>query len=151
MQIYLGGDHGGYELKEQFKLYLADKHSELQVTDCGAYEHNSTDDYPPIALDVARKVAGEQNSLGILLCRSGSGVVIAANKVKGIRAVELYDVKIAAHAKSHNHANVIAFSGDNLSLAEMIELFEIFMVTKQDQHERHIRRLQQISTYENNN
>jgi ribose 5-phosphate isomerase B len=151
MQIYLGADHGGFQLKEEFKRYLVDKYPEIQAEDCGAHEFDAGDDYPLFALEVAKKVASDEQSLGVLLCRSGSGVVIAANKVKGVRAVELYDAKITKQAKSHNHANVIAFGGDYLSLAEMTKLFEIFLETEQDPDERHKRRLQQINNYENNN
>lgn len=151
MKIYLGSDHGGFELKEQFKAYLSRNYQNLEIEDCGAFINDSTDDYPPIAFNVANKVTAEteNESLGVLLCRSGSGVVIAANKVKGIRAVELYNEKIAVHAKSHNRANVIAFSGDYLSLLEMITLFEIFIKTPQDSSERHDRRINQITNYEN--
>lgn len=151
MKIYLGGDHGGFELKEQFKAYLGRNYQNLEIEDCGAFINDPTDDYPPIAFNVSTKVVteAEGESLGILLCRSGSGVVIAANKVKGIRAVELYNEKIAVHAKSHNRANVIAFSGDYLSLLEMITLFEIFIKTPQNSSERHDRRINQITNYEN--
>lgn len=151
MKIYLGSDHGGFELKEKFKEYINRNYQNFEIEDCGAFVHDPNDDYPPIAFNVAEKVsmASTEDSLGILLCRSGSGVVIAANKVKGIRAVELYDEKIAMHAKSHNRANVIAFSGDYLSLLEMISCFEIFIKTPQDSSERHDRRINQISNYEN--
>lgn len=151
MKIYLGADHGGFELKEKFKEYVSRHYSTLEIEDCGASVYDSQDDYPPIAFCVAEKVSvnSMSDSLGILLCRSGSGVVIAANKVKGIRAVELYNEQIAAHAKSHNHANVIAFSGDYLSFTEMINFFEIFIKTLPDLDERHKRRIQQITNYEN--
>ena len=151
MQIYLGSDHGGFTLKAELQNYLADKHPELEVQDCGVFVLDPSDDYPPIALQVAEKVASAQDGLGILLCRSGSGMVIAANKVKGVRAVELYDARIAKQAKSHNHANVIALGGDYLSLATMIEIIEAFLQTEPDQDVRHRRRLSQISAYENNN
>jgi len=150
MKIYLGSDHGGFKLKEEFKNYLSSEHSELEIEDCGAFTYEAEDDYPKIAFEVAEKTVSNQG-LGILLCRSGSGVVIVANKVKGIRAVELYDDKIATHAKSHNQANVIAFSGDYLSLEKMIELFEIFLETEVDKNERHQRRIAQITNYENMN
>ena len=151
MKIYLGADHGGFELKEQFKAYLDRNYQNLEIEDCGAFVNNPTDDYPLIAFNVSEKVVAdtEGESLGILMCRSGSGMVIAANKIKEIRAVELYNEKIAAHAKSHNHANVIAFSGDQLSLLEVISLFEIFMKTPQDSSDRHRRRINQIINYEN--
>lgn len=151
MKIYLGADHGGFELKEKFKEYIHHNHQILEIEDCGAFISDPQDDYPPVAFCVAEKVSVSpiHDSLGILLCRSGSGVVIAANKVKNIRAVELYNEQIAAHAKSHNHANVIAFSGDYLSFTEMIIFFEIFIKTLPDLDERHKRRIQQITNYEN--
>ncbi len=151
MKIYLGSDHGGFELKEKFKEYIGRNDQTLEIEDCGAFINDPADDYPPIAFRVAEKVVADlaTDSLGVLLCRSGSGVVIAANKVKGVRAVELYNEKIAAHAKSHNHANMIAFSGDQLSLTEMINLFEIFIKTPQDSNDRHERRIRQIINYEN--
>lgn len=151
MKIYLGSDHGGFELKEKFKEYINRNYQNFEIEDCGAFVNDPNDDYPPIAFSVAQKVVAQTGSdnLGILLCRSGSGVVIAANKVKGIRAVELYNEKIAIHAKSHNRANVIAFSGDYLSLLEMISFFEIFIKTPQDSSERHDRRINQIINYEN--
>lgn len=150
MKIYLGSDHGGFKLKEEFRSYLSNEHPEIELEDCGAFTYEAEDDYPEFAFKVAKRTASGQN-LGILLCRSGSGVVIAANKVKGIRAVELYDDRIAAHSKSHNQANVIAFSGDYLSLERMVELFEIFLKTGVDKSERHQRRIAQITNYENTN
>lgn len=152
MQIYIGSDHGGFEHKETLIDYLSTKHPNFILDDCGFFTFDPQDDYPLIALAVAEKVAraAGQPALGIILCRSGSGVVIAANKVKGVRAVEVYDQKIAAHAKSHNQANVITFAGDYLSFAKMTELLEIFLTTMIDEHPRHQRRLDQISNYENN-
>lgn len=148
MKIYLGADHGGFELKEKFKEYLNNT-GVHELEDCGATSFAFNDDYPDFAFVVAERVASNQQSLGVLFCRSGSGMVIAANKVKGIRAVEIYDQQIAAHAKSHNQANVIAFSGDYLSAEQMFALFEIFIKEAIDQDERHQRRLQKINNYEN--
>ncbi len=153
MHIYLGSDHGGFALKESFKAYLVKQHPDYKVEDCGAYLLDPDDDYPEFALQVAHKVVAmseDQDSqvLGIVFCRSGSGVVIAANKVLGVRAVEIYNETIAAHAKSHNKANVIAFSGDYLTEAQMTAYFETFMSTPVDSSERHARRLQQITHYE---
>lgn len=148
MKIYLGADHGGFELKEKFKEYLSNNDN-YELEDCGAASFVADDDYPDFAFVVAEKVASDQQSLGVLFCRSGSGMVIAANKVKEIRAVEIYDQQIAAHAKSHNQANVIAFSGDYLSAEQMFALFEIFIKEAINQDERHQRRLQKINNYEN--
>lgn len=156
MQIYLGADHGGFQLKEEFKNYLSSTHPDFAVEDCGAPVLDLADDYPPIALRVATKVAADGHDgadtevLGVLLCRTGSGMIITANKVKGIRAVELYNENIALKAKSHNHANIIAFSGDYLDLAEMTRLFGTFIQTPIDEDERHNRRIAQITNYEEN-
>lgn len=149
MQIYLGSDHGGFELKEKFKQYLFTQQPSLDVKDCGALLLEPSDDYPPIAWQVAQKVAKQNNNaLGILFCRSGAGMAIVANKVRGIRAVELFDQELAAQAKSHNQANVLTFSGEKLTLMQAVVLFEIFMKTPFDQDERHQRRLEQINNYE---
>ncbi len=151
MKIFIGSDHGGFAFKAELQNYLADRHPEFEVQDCGAFLLDPSDDYPPVALQVAQKVVVSAGSLGILLCRSGSGMVIAANKVKGVRAVELYDIRVAKQAKSHNHANVIALGGDYLTLEKIIEILEVFLQTDLDQDARHKRRLSQISDYENNN
>lgn len=152
MKIFLGSDHGGFDLKIEFSSYLMDNNPEFEIEDLGAFALNEEDDYPLISFQVAEKVSqnSENGSLGILLCRSGSGVVIAANKVKGIRAVELYDEKIAKQAKSHNRANVIAFGADYISLNQLIKLFETFIQSEIDSDTRHQRRIKQISDYENN-
>mgnify|MGYP000848174484 FL=1 len=149
MKIYLGSDHGGFKLKEQFKQYLLAQHADFVTEDCGALVFEPNDDYPPIAWQVAQQVAKQtDNALGVLFCRTGAGMVIVANKVKGIRAVELNDLAIAVQAKSHNHANVIAFGGDNLSFVNLIDLFETFLRTPFDLDPRHQRRLEQINHYE---
>ncbi len=148
MKIYLGADHGGFALKQDFKEYLST--NSLEFVDCGALTYDPNDDYPLFAFQVAQKMLADTNldNLGVLFCRSGSGMVIAANKVPGIRAVEIYDQEIAKHAKSHNHANVIAFSGEQLSINEMQSFFEIFLHTALDESDRHLRRIKQISNYE---
>lgn len=152
MHIYLGADHGGFKLKEELKHHLLMNFQDLEVEDCGAFTYQAEDDYPQFAFDVAQKTVAalgtRQEALGVLLCRSGSGVVIAANKVRGARAVELYHDQVARHAKSHNQANVIAFAGDYLSLSEMTRLLEVFLQADIDDHPRHKRRLQQITSFE---
>lgn len=151
MHIYLGSDHGGFALKEACKALLQTQYPDFVIEDCGAFVLDADDDYPEFAFQVAHKTVAklrETQALGILFCRSGSGMVIAANKVEGTRAVELYDETIAVHAKSHNHANVIALSGDYLDQATMMRLIELFLQTTTDPHERHARRIAQIIAYE---
>ena len=143
MKIYIASDHGGFVLKETIKKTL-----DGQVIDLGPNQLDPKDDYPQFAFSLAEKVSQEFNSIGLLFCRSGSGMVIAANKVKGIRAVDIYSTDIALHAVKDNHANVFAFGADFLSKEEVLDCLSIILNTQADLDERHLRRIQQISDYE---
>ena len=163
MKIYLGTDHGGFELKERIKGLLSSLESGLEVIDCGAENMDPIDDYPDFAFNLAEKMTADpdfetedteaKNSkvLGLLFCRSGSGMVMAANKVKGIRAVELYDEKIAEHAKSHNYANVLAFGANYLEFEDVVKILQKYLNTDFDRDLRHQRRVAKISNYETEN
>lgn len=144
--IFIGADHGGYKLKEKLKQWLEQFSQEL--VDCGAFTHDPKDDYPLFAAEVANKVASGAGSAGILLCRSGGGMTIAANKIKGVRAVEIFDRATAAHAREHNHANVVALGGDYLDLSEAKEVLDSFFKARPSQDERHLRRIEQIKQLE---
>jgi ribose 5-phosphate isomerase B len=160
MKIYLASDHGGFEQKEQVKAFFQELETEIKIIDCGAKDLDPIDDYPDYAFDLAEKMtadadfetediaASNSKVLGLLFCRSGSGMVMAANKVKGIRAVELYDEKIAEHAKSHNYANVLAFGSNYLEFEEVIKILEKYLKTDFDRDLRHRRRVSKISDYE---
>ena len=104
MKLAIGCDHGGYNLKERLKSYLQDKH--IEVVDCGT---NSTErvDYPDYAEKVGKMVASGQADRGILVCGTGIGMSIAANKVKGIRAAVCGDCYSAQKAREHNDANIL--------------------------------------------
>lgn len=156
--VYLGADHGGFALKEQVKSWLTEWGYSYQ--DLGAHQLDPDDDYPQFALAVAEAVAAQRPelaaesappmapALGVLLCRSGGGVIIAANKVSGIRAVQVNNPQEAMHAKEHNDANVISLAADWLS-PEAAELtLKAFLTTPFTQEIRHVRRLAQISNYE---
>ncbi len=144
--IFLGADHGGFELKEQLKKWL--EQIGAKVVDCGAFELDSTDDYPLFAAQVAQKVASNSDSLGMLICRSGGGMTIAANKIRGIRAVEVFDVRSAVHAREHNHANVISLGGDYLKYREAQSVIQAFIDTQPSNDQRHLRRIDQIKQLE---
>jgi len=152
MQIYLGCDHGGFQIKEELKHHLMFNYPDFVVEDCGAFAYQAEDDYPPFAFTVAGKTIAAlksgQPALGVLLCRSGSGMVIAANKVLGARAVEIYNESMAKHAKAHNQANIVAFAGDYLSFKQTAFLLDVFLQAQVDNDGRHQRRLQQISDFE---
>lgn len=146
MTIYLGTDHGGFELKEAIKQWLQEQ--TYQIEDCGAYELNKDDDYPDFAFAVAEKVANNSESVGILFCRSGGGMTIAANKITGIRAVDVFDLTSAIHAKTHNNANIISLGADWMNVEESKLIIENFLKTPFEGEERHIRRLEKIEERE---
>ena len=104
MKIAIGADHGAVELKEILRDYLKEKG--YDVTDCGTYDLNSVD-YPDIALKTAKLVVSKECEKGILLCGTGIGISIAANKVKGIRAALCTNEYCAKMSRNHNNANIL--------------------------------------------
>ena len=149
MKIYIGADHGGFALKNELKPWL--EQMGHVVEDCGATELNPEDDYPDFSFAVAQKVVADAESRGVLLCRSGGGVTIAANKVKGIRAVNVVDVGSAQHARADNNANVIGLSADGLQAPQAKQMIQAFLETPYSEAERHERRLEKIAAYEHAN
>jgi len=155
VHLILGTDHGGFSFKEAIKEWLTELGYSCQ--DLGAHTYDEADDYPPIAFGVAEAVVKAEESQehadvrGILFCRSGGGMSIAANKVGGIRAVPLYSVKEAVHAKEHNNANVISISGDWMTEQEIKEVIKTYLETSYLNLERYNRRHEQISAYERAN
>ncbi|MGH8248739.1 MAG: RpiB/LacA/LacB family sugar-phosphate isomerase, partial [Gammaproteobacteria bacterium] len=111
--LAIGSDHGGYELKELLKQHLVKQG--IQVKDFGAQSKEATDDYPDFAQLVARSVAERKQELGLLVCTSGIGMSIAANKVSGARAALVWDTHMAELARQHNHANVLCLGGAETS------------------------------------
>ena len=107
--LAIGADHGGYKLKEEIKRYLDEK--EIKYIDCGAYSEERTD-YPIYAKKVAEEIQAKRADSGILVCRSGYGMAVAANKFKGIRAASIYDEESAKFAKADDNINVITLGGD---------------------------------------
>jgi ribose 5-phosphate isomerase B len=146
MTIILGADHGGYKLKETIKNWLIKQ--DYSIIDVGADAFDPKDDYPLYAAKVARQVVADKQALGILFCRSGAGMTIAANKIKGIRAVEVFNPTSAKHAKEHNNANIISLSADWLDLDQAKEIIDSFLKTEFTQEERHLRRINQIHAVE---
>lgn len=149
--VYIGCDHGGFPFKATLIEFL--QAQGYSVTDCGAFELNLEDDYPQFAFAVAEKVADANKELdvakGVLLCRSGIGVTMAANKVKGIRAGNAFTVQQVQHGRENDNINVLTLSGDWLSLEDMKELVAVFLETEFSLEERHRRRVLQITAYEN--
>lgn len=150
--IYLGADHAGFALKEQIKTWLAEWG--LEFTDCGNTIFDADDDYPDFAFAVAKNIVANPGSCGILACRSATGMVIAANKVKGIRAVAAFDERSAQHSRRNTDANVLTLPGDWFPEEKAKEILKTWLDTPFSQEERHIRRLAKIEQFEkpvNNN
>ncbi|MBI4407611.1 MAG: RpiB/LacA/LacB family sugar-phosphate isomerase [Candidatus Kerfeldbacteria bacterium] len=143
--IYLGADHGGFALKEQLKTWLHDW--QMTYTDLGAKMLDPEDDYPDYAFAVAQAVGSGQD-VGILACRSAAGVVIAANKVRGVRAVAPLTEEAAQHSREHNDANVLGLSGDWLDDAAAKAIVQRWLTTPFSKAERHQRRLDKITAFE---
>lgn len=144
--VYLGADHGGFALKEKIKQWLDEWGVEYK--DLGAHELDPGDDYPDYAIRVAKHVAQDPDNRGILLCRSGGGMVIAANKIKGARAVEVFNERSAQHAREHNDANIMTLSGDWIEDEHASRALQVFLETEFSGEERHKRRLHKIQEIE---
>lgn len=143
--IYLGADHAGFELKEKLKHWLDQK--QIPYEDMGNKTLDPQDDYPDFAELVARKVV-RNKSPGLLLCGSAQGMAIAANKIKGIRAVIPFSLKEARLAREHNDANIICLSGWHLHFHRATKILEAFLTASFSGEPRHIRRLKKIQKLE---
>ena len=142
MKIAIAADHGGFELKESLKKHYA----ELDWLDLGTDSADSTD-YPDFAHKMAHTILSGQADLGILICGTGIGISIAANRHKGIRAALLYSEEVARLAKAHNNANVLVFGGRTMTPEDVIKRIDIFLQTTYEGG-RHQRRLNKIEETE---
>ncbi len=139
--IAIGSDHAGYEYKEQLVKHLEARG--FQVKDMGAYNSNSAD-YPDFAHPVANAVEKREVSSGVLVCGSGNGVAITANKHQGIRAALCWLPEIAKLARLHNNANVICLPGRFVGIEEAKEMVDVFLNTEFEGG-RHLNRVNKIS------
>jgi ribose 5-phosphate isomerase B len=142
LRISLGSDHAGFALKEQVKAHLAAEGHD--VTDVGPASEDSVD-YPVFADAVARRVAAGDAEAGVLVCGTGLGMAIAANKVPGVRAVQVTDPEFARMARLHNDANVVTLAGRYSELADAIAILEAFLGTAFEGG-RHQRRVDMIGS-----
>jgi len=146
--IYLGADHAGFNLKEQIKEYLQELGYEYK--DLGAKELNPKDDYPDFALLVAKKVA-ETNEKGILICGTGIGVCVTANKVDGVRAALCDSQRDARLSREHDNANVLCLDANETKMADAKKIVRAWLETEFTGEERHKRRLDKIKDIEKTN
>ena len=145
MKISMAADHGGYELKNILKEYLLEKGHE--IVDLGTNSPESVD-YPDYALLCAKEVASKNVDFGILVCGTGVGISIAANKVRGIRCALCPSAEIAALVKQHNNANIIALGGRFTKPSLAKEIVDAY-IEADFEGDRHIKRLEKISAIEN--
>ena len=145
--IAIGCDHGGYQLKEEIVRYLKEK--EIEVKDFGTYSEERAE-YPMIAKAVTESVVNKECEYGILICRSGLGMSIVANKYKGIRCVPFYNEETAKYSKMHNNANMLALGADYVTVNEAIKIVRMWLATEFEGG-RHQARVDMISEIENNN
>ncbi|MFN7960378.1 MAG: ribose 5-phosphate isomerase B [Thermoanaerobaculia bacterium] len=144
MKIALGADHAGYALKEHLRSWLAERGWGVQ--DFGTFSAEPAD-YPDLAEAVARSVARGEEPLGILVCGSGTGMAIAANKIRGARAANCFDITSARLARAHNDANVLALGSRLIGQGLAEEIAETFLSTPFEGG-RHARRVGKISALE---
>lgn len=149
MTIYLGADHRGFALKEKLKQMLAGE--AYDVVDCGAEAYMPDDDYPDFARAVAEAVGknpGDKGDRGILICGSGFGVDITANKFSGIRAVLPSSPDHVYQARHDDDANVLALAADFIDLATAQKIVKTFLLTPFAREERYRRRIDKITRFE---
>jgi len=142
MKIFVAADHGGLELKDTLVKHLKRKHEDVQ--DLGPETLDKEDDYPIKAYAVATKVLGEDDARGILVCRSGQGMAMAANRVSGIRAAVAWNEDIAKETRDANDSNVLSLAADFITEAEALKIVDVWLETKFSGAERHLRRIEEL-------
>ena len=139
-KIFLSSDHAGYKLKENIKFYLDKK--KIKYTDLGPFNSDKVD-YPDYAHKVAKKVKTNNNYAGILICGSGTGMNITANKHKNIRAAQCFDLKSTKLSRLHNDANIITLGSRFLTNKNAVNFVNVFLKTKFEGG-RHTKRIRKI-------
>ncbi len=148
MVIYIGADHRGFQLKELFKNVLAQKG--YTVADMGAAQFDAADDYPDYAQEVGKKVSADpENTRGILICGSGVGMDVAANKFKDVRSALAISPDQIYGARHDDDANVLTIAADFIDEEDAQNILQVFLATPFSVEPRFSRRLSKVSTIEN--
>lgn len=145
MKVSIGCDHGGYDLKEKVKAHLEEKGYE--VVDFGTNDLNSCD-YPDFGIKAAKAVADGSVDKGIVICTTGIGISIAANKVKGVRCALVSDLTSARLTREHNDANVLAMGAAIIGHLVALDIVDVFLTTEYSGLEKHTRRIEKIKAQE---
>ncbi|MFH1428772.1 MAG: ribose 5-phosphate isomerase B [Candidatus Margulisiibacteriota bacterium] len=146
IKIIIGSDHGGYNLKKAIITHL--KQHSIEAEDMGTTNADDSVDYPDFAVLVAKKVQADENTHGILICGTGIGMSISANKFKGIRAALCHNEVTAKMAREHNDANILVLGGRVLTIEYALIIVNKWLETPFSNEERHLRRLEKIKQIE---
>jgi ribose 5-phosphate isomerase B len=143
IKIAIGSDHGGYELKSKVITFLRDK--KYEVKDMGTHSKDSCD-YPMIGFEVAQVVSDGKADRGVLICKTGVGMAIIANKLRGIRAVACYDNEMAKSSREHNDCNIIVLAASYTNIGKAKEMLKIWLKTEAagDRHGRRVKQIKEI-------
>tara|TARA_Y100000310_G_C20512210_1_gene729438 strand:- start:564 stop:1004 length:441 start_codon:yes stop_codon:yes gene_type:complete len=144
-KIYLGSDHAGFQLKEKIKKWLDKKN--IAYEDLGNKKFDKLDDFPDYAIKVSKKVV-KMKSRGVLICGSGQGMCITANKIKGIIAAPAWDYASAQHAKEHDDANIICFGAEFVSERLAKRMVDVWLNSKFKSARKYSRRIKKIKKLE---
>ncbi len=144
MKIYVASDHRGVEIEQKLIAYLNNNNYKAFGP---KLEHHDTDDYSDFAYEVAQNVLKNKENFGILICGTGIGMSIAANKIKGIMAARCCNKEEAFLARNHNFANILCFSS-KISFEEMCEMIETFITSKPNEEQKYLRRINKIKDIE---
>ncbi len=145
MKIAVGCDHGAFDMKCLIIEHLKEQGHE--IVDFGSYDKNSID-YPAIGLATAQAVASGECDRGVVLCTTGIGISIVANKVKGIRAALCNDTTSAKLTRLHNNANILALGGGVIGPNLALDIVDVFFATPFSEEEKHVRRISQVMAIE---
>ena len=139
-KVCIASDHAGFDLKEKIKDFLINKY--VSIIDLGPFDNKSVD-YPDYAKKLANRIRAKKSDVGILVCGSGTGMLISANKIKNIRAAVCYNSKSTRLSRQHNNANIIALGARLTKNSLSLKLVELFLKTKFEGG-RHLKRLKNI-------
>ena len=145
IKIAIGSDHGGYELKAGLIKFLQGE--KYAVEDMGTHSKDACD-YPMIGFEVAKAVSDGKADRGVLICKTGVGMAIIANKMKGIRAAACYDKEMAASSREHNDCNIIVLAANYTKLDGAKEILKLWLKTEAagDRHARRVKQIKDIET-----
>jgi ribose 5-phosphate isomerase B len=145
LRVAIGADHGGFELKQELIRRLGQN---VEIVDKGAYAYDAHDDYPDTVILVGRAVAGGEVDRGVLICGSGVGACVAANKIAGVRASVCHDTYSAHQGVEHDDLNVLCLGARVVGVEVATELAVAFLMARFSGEERHLRRLEKVKSLE---